>query len=323
MNHPPYHLRANKAVDRFLLIEALRRLNGLINVSDYTYYGFGGPFLEDCRLLHEYFPELSLVSLEKDGQTYRRQEFHKFSKDVVLKKMALCDFLPQLKSQGKEILWLDYTDMSWDRIREFMELLDIANNGTVIKVTVRADGGEREMAPIGKKSSTRVAEFRIKIEQEFAEVCPTRIDDKELCPGELPTFFQRLFQIAAEKALPASVGSVFQPIDSVRYSDGTTMLSITGIVWPLSKVEQLRKKLEGWRFANLSWEPPRKVAMPILSVKERLFLEAHISAHGNDERGLVKVLGYDLGDGEEDTLKKLGQYADFHRYYPYFAKVTV
>ena len=58
MKHPPYHLRANKAADRLILMETITRVTRALSASmdDYTYYGFGGPFLEDFKLIRKFFP---------------------------------------------------------------------------------------------------------------------------------------------------------------------------------------------------------------------------------------------------------------------------
>ncbi len=36
MKHPPYHLRVNKAIDRFLLIEILDIMKKYCDISNYT-----------------------------------------------------------------------------------------------------------------------------------------------------------------------------------------------------------------------------------------------------------------------------------------------
>jgi len=323
VNHPPYHLRPNKAIDRFLLIDVLRRLNNLLDLNDYTYYGFGGPFLEDCRLLHEYFPALSLVSIEKNEQTYKRQKFHRFCRDIALENTSFRDFLRTFNSTGHEIVWMDYTDMRWDRIREFMDLLDTANNGTIIRITVNSEGYDNPYTRSTAPSEQDIEVFRNALKTEFSDAFPTTVPDEALRPGKLPSLFQNIVRIAAEKTLPANTGSIFQPLDSITYTDGTRMLSITGIVWQLSQVKQVAKRLSGWRFANLTWKPPKKVAVPLLSVKERLLLEAHLSAHSNDGKVLAKALGYNVGDGHPDSLRQLEQYAEFHQFCPVFAKVVI
>ena len=48
----PYHLRPGKAVDRKLFIESLQLMSRRLQVENYTYIGFGGPFLEDFKQIH-------------------------------------------------------------------------------------------------------------------------------------------------------------------------------------------------------------------------------------------------------------------------------
>ena len=48
--HPPYHLRPNKAIDRFLLVDLLRHVP-YEERKRYEYIGLGGPFLEDFKIM--------------------------------------------------------------------------------------------------------------------------------------------------------------------------------------------------------------------------------------------------------------------------------
>ena len=67
-----YSMRPNKAADRFALMEAIRRLGGLSNngLREYTYYGLGGSYLEDFRLLYELYPEIGMVSIEDNEEVF-------------------------------------------------------------------------------------------------------------------------------------------------------------------------------------------------------------------------------------------------------------
>lgn len=78
MSHPPYHLRHNKAVDRFLFIDLISKINEVSNgaIASYTYHSLGGPFLEDFKLMHHYFPLINMVCIEKDLETHKRQKFN-------------------------------------------------------------------------------------------------------------------------------------------------------------------------------------------------------------------------------------------------------
>ncbi|WP_407928292.1 O-methyltransferase, partial [Collimonas silvisoli] len=51
----PYHLRQNKAVDRQLFVDLLTKLNRYKAIGDYSYVSFGGPYLEDFKLVHSHF----------------------------------------------------------------------------------------------------------------------------------------------------------------------------------------------------------------------------------------------------------------------------
>ena len=73
MIQPAYHLRPNKAVDRFVLLEIIRRLEQFEDLADYTYYGLGGPYLEDFRVLYEMRDDIGMVSIESKERIFKRQ----------------------------------------------------------------------------------------------------------------------------------------------------------------------------------------------------------------------------------------------------------
>ena len=48
----------------------------LKDLAEYTYFGLGGPFLEDFRVLNDFFGDLKLVSIEVNEEVVKRQQFH-------------------------------------------------------------------------------------------------------------------------------------------------------------------------------------------------------------------------------------------------------
>jgi hypothetical protein len=313
MNHPPYHLRPNKAVDRFLLIDLLKKLHGCLELSQYTYYGFGGPFLEDFRLFYQFFPEIDLVSLESDYATFKRQQFHKFSKVLKLENKSFHDFLGDFESDGKEIFWLDYTNFDIGRFDELNRLLANSESGVLVKVTLRL-GRDVNTYEIYGSQHGGIKEFI----KKYHEFLPNPLPKYHLEPRKFPKLVQDMIQIAAEKALPANCGFIFQPLNSVYYSDGTQMLSVTGIVLRNSEKNKVNNCLKNWKFSNLSWKKdPIRIDVPFLSLKERLHLEEFLPDNGN---ALAKRMKYSVGD---NNIKQLSQYADFYSYYPYFVKVNL
>jgi hypothetical protein len=65
----PYQLRPNKAVERLLFVDLLSILDHEIHIGrDYGYFGFGGPQMEDFRLLHERFAKMQMISCHRANQ---------------------------------------------------------------------------------------------------------------------------------------------------------------------------------------------------------------------------------------------------------------
>jgi hypothetical protein len=325
MKHPAYHLRLNKAVDRFLFVETLRILGEKFPHSEYTYYGFGGPFLEDCRLLHEYCPDISLVSIEHDNDTYQRQKFHKFTSTLKLVKKDFKDFLTAFQPTHKQIFWLDYVDMEPNRFGEFMEVLGKVADRSVVRITFKAqvDGNPfLEENPGDEKKRAFLERF----ESRYATLIPYPLEETFFSrPSNLVSLVQQMVRVQAEQALPPNAeGSVFQPLSTSHYTDGTHMLSVTGIVCPQGEVFAIRDMFKDWRFANLDWHQPYEINVPVFSVKERLFIEKHLPLSKiGKKKSLAHAIKYSIVESGENWEDRLGDYAEIHRYCPAFAKIVV
>jgi len=313
MSHPPYHLRVNKAVDRLALIEAIRLLEKLCDgdLSAYTYYGLGGPFLEDFRLLYELYPRLAMASLEEKREIYKRQRFHLPCGTLRLYHTDVRSFLKRHRvQQRKSIFWLDFTGLRYGHIDDFMTLLEWVDADSMIKITLQAE----------PKRYPKTPESADQFHRQFGAVLPE-------APAELPgmidgfaLLLQGMLRVASQKALPSGVPLMFQPISSFCYSDGTGMFTLTGVVCAREEDARVRSAFKDWRFANLDWGPPTWIDMPVLSTKERLHLQCLLPCGGDPGPALRNALGYLTDDDLELTEAGLRQYAHFHRYHPYFVR---
>lgn len=309
MKHPPYHLKVNKAIDRFLLVEILNILKKHCDISDYTYYSLGGPFLEDCRIINDHCPETNIVSIEKNEQTFKRQQFHRFSKILDLRLENFTNFLANFSSTGREIFWLDYTDLKLGHFEDFMSILGKVSEKSIVKITIRAESYSKGWE-----------EFY----REYGKILPASVkktDIERLIP--FIKLLQRMIQIASQQALPAPGKSIFQLLDSSYYSDQTHMLSITGIVCNKNEVSEIQQWFKNWHFANLKWDDPRRIDVPTLSTKERLHLEKYLPTKAKTGSSLSRALGYKIDDSSKESIAKLKQYEEFYRYYPYFARISI
>jgi hypothetical protein len=141
-------------------------------------------------------------------------------------------------------------------------------------------------------------------------------------PEKYRMLIQSMIKIQAQRSLSAIKGNLrFQILSSNYYNDGTEMLSITGIVIEKDKIKDIKLLLQEWRLKNLEWDPPRKINVPILSVKERLKLEEFLPTNNLNQPNLSNKLGYSIDNTPEDSEASLNQYSDFCRYYPTFVKI--
>ena len=315
MKHPPYHLKVNKAIDRFLMVEILDRLKRHCNISDYTYYGFGGPFLEDCRLIHSRCPEIKIVSIERDEDTYKRQKFHSFSANLDLIFEDFDSFVANFTSRGGEIFWLDYTNLVIGHFDDFKSILQRVSDNSVVKITVRAELPSH----VGAKDNDRKWQ---NFKEEFSEFLPStaKQEDIERTQNYI-NLLQEMIQMASIQAFLGLDESAFQLLNSSYYKDQTRMLSITGIVCNKDEVLEIKECFKNWKFLNIKWEAPNNIDVPILSIKERLHLEKDLPTGDPTGYALSKILDYKIDD--EKHIEQLKQYEEFYQYYPYFARVSI
>lgn len=315
MTNPAYHLRPNKAVDRMLLVEVIRILERRgADISAYTYYGFGGPYLEEFRILYEVCPDLPLVSIEDRPETFKRQEFHLPCGLLDLVSSDSKTFINNYDSKDKKsIFWLDYTSLTYGNIADFTNLVTRVANESVVKITLPVAAYQWQ---------DQKKEFeRDRFVRQFSAIMPDDTVPYEV-PEEFAYFVQKMIQIATQEVL-LKTSRNFQPICSFHYSDNTAMFSLTGIVCPDDDVQRIRDTFESWQFANLDWGKPRLIDVPMLSTKERLHLARHLpSSDDNIGRVLQGQLGYCIEERPDPSILKMKQYADYHRYFPYFIRAV-
>lgn len=310
MSQPAYHLRPNKAVDRFALLEVIRRLSQFEDLSGYTYHGLGGPYLEDFRVLYEENDDIGLVSIESREEVYKRQEFHRPCRSLRLKHGDLFRFIDQYEhEEQKSIFWLDYTNLTIQNFEYFGLLLTKVADRSVVKVSLRAEPRDWRDEPE-------------RFGDEFRRIMPDPDGSPPFVAQSYVNLLQDMLKIVVQRELPAELQTMFQPICSFFYADGVGMLTLTGIVCPREDESTVREAFDDWDLANLDWLEPRVIDVPFLSTKERLGLQDKLPCDGDAGKTLFEALGYELEGGEEGTMQQLEQYSQFHRYYPYFMRAV-
>ena len=317
MKQPAYHLRPNKTAERFAFIEALRRLARLSGegLSNYTYHGLGGPYLEDFRLLYEFYPEIGMVSIENEEETHKRQEFHLPCSTLNLINDDVSSYVARFDpGNRKSVFWLDYTGLEYSCFEDFKVLLATVMEDSMVKITLRSEPRDYWVPRRGRQKLRKAREFRAKFEQVMAN--PSANPPRS--PQGFAYLLQGMLQVAAEQALPPAATTVrFLPVSSFYYSDGTRMFTLTGIVCQSTRRSEVERVFGDWEFANLTWAHPKLIDVPSLSTKERLHLQHLLPCRSATGRTLREALGYLIDDSIEKTEAALERYAEFHKYSPY------
>lgn len=356
MNPPAYHLRLNKAVDRFQLIDILRCFTKE-ELGKYLYVGLGGPFLEDFKLLDNFFPSLKKVSFEYDEQTFKRQKFNKPNRlvrleqgDVVEGITTLCD------SSQPMIVWFDSTQGLNQIVEGFIKLLGAVPDCSIVRVTMkiaRKDDAQRrrliesltgalqgrlESVDIDEDERMQLVQDAERIVREQVEnVMPSHLELQSIL-HYLPSNWRktvekkngmvRVLLEAVHNAVieqyPPNCGRRFRLLDASFYSDGTRMLSVTGALVSDGNEKAFMDRFKGTHFAMVKWtDEPQQIDMPVLTPKERLHLNSIVPVKHNPGNRLCGRLGFQVDSDAATSRAEMEMYNKFFRYYPMFARVAL
>ena len=321
-----YHLRPNKAVERILFIELLNRIGrNSFNISDYRYIGFGGPFMEDFKALHIATRISKMTCLERDSTVQSRQEFNNplSCVDFVLKDSS--SFVDEYTFDGPCIVWLDFTSPGElkQQLDDTFNLVKQLAHGDIFKVTLNASVQALREDPGNLKPSELLLIRKSVFEDRVGVDMPANIKDSEFRTDQYPALLLRALHMAVKRGTNHSK-LIAQPLTAFQYSDGTNMLTATGIILDPKKLKATKfhklSRLDHWPFAKLDWTFPVEIDLPVLSTKERMTLEK-LQPNGTVPQA-QGALGAAIGS-EGITPKGVKSFAAFYRVYPEFVKVSL
>lgn len=323
----PYQLRPNKAVERLVFLELLRLIDPAVRLAtEYDYVGFGGPQMEDFRLLHGLFPEMKMLSIEREPDVLKRQRFNGPHTNVRCKLQTSGDFVSTVSDRRKMIVWLDYTDANERpvQIAELQSLLRGLRSRSVVKLTLNASAATLGGAP-GERGlqATRLAAFL----SDFSRCFPNDLEEEAMTEENFPNALLAVIDYASREAFNGRSDWKFQPLTSAAYADSRQqMLTVTGMVGRRTDIESVLtvSKLATWDFSRLSWvDPVVRIRVPELTLKERIFINQLLPKLASNVGTVQKRLGFLLDDTMDGSEEKLRNYILFQRHYPYWGKVAI
>jgi hypothetical protein len=297
------------------------KLDPVLDINSSQYVGFGGPQMEDFRLLHERFPRLPMLCIEASEGVIPRQRFNQPHSLVEFlgEPTTSGDWLTDWEPGKPVLLWFDYASKR-DRNKQFNEfqtLLGKAPSKSVIRITMNADLPKEE----GKLTlKEQFAGFT----DAFGALVPEDVDERMMTAANFPFVLAKMLGLASEDVLGPAGERIFRPLLLTVYRDTNQMLTATGILDAAPTIDSIISQtgLADWQYFAKNWDDLRRINMPELTVKERIHINQLLP--GTCEAAAIQEkLGFQVDERSEVSLDKLRNYAEFYRHFPQFVRVSV
>jgi hypothetical protein len=320
----PYHLRANKAIDRYAFLELLSKIDRSSRISQYKYIGFGGHSLEDFKYIHSRFGLGNMLSIEEDADVYNRQKFNQPHNCIDCLQQSSSQFIDEFQRTQETIIWLDYMKPSELRkqIEEFqatiskLELLDI------IKITVNSHAASYVRS---QENMTHLDLHNARIsylKKVFGDIFPAaELKADMMTEKRFPEALHLVLKSAANLARRGQNDIYFQPLTAFSYDDGQQMLTVTGIILERNEKQGFldQTNIDKWELSNIDWKPPRRINVPDLTIKERLHIDSRLP--NSEAKTIQDELGFLFDEKKSASLEMLETYVLFYRQSPYFSRI--
>ena len=321
----PYHLRANKAIDRYAFLELLSKIDRFSSISQYKYIGFGGHSLEDFKYIHSRFGLGNMLSIEEDADVYNRQKFNQPHNCIDCLLQSSSQFIDEFQRTQETIIWLDYMKPKELRkqIEEFqatiskLELLDI------IKITVNSHAASYLPLKQSMKPSDLPKERISHLKAVLGDIFPAaEVKENMMTEKRFPEALHLVLKYAANLAMLGQNDIYFQPLTAFAYADGQQMLTVTGIILERNEKQGFLAKtnIDKWELSNIDWKPPRRINVPDLTIKERLHIDSRLP--NSEAKTIQDELGFLFDSKKSVSLEMLETYVLFYRQSPYFSRIV-
>jgi hypothetical protein len=305
-----YSLRPSKSIQRNIIFDGLRRLQGRLALSRQVYIGFGSIWFTDFVMAHKQMAIDDMISIEKDDVGYARAVFNQPYRTVVVKHGDSSEVLRTLLEDARAdtrpwVVWLDYDSAFKDSIRsDLTTVVEQAPENSSLLVTIKARSGK-----YGKPHQRAD-----RLKALFPGVVPEALTNDDfqdsVLGGKLAQFTLDLMKsVAANKSRPGG----FIPAFKVAYRDSTPMITIGGMLPSPVNASAVSNFV-----AQMDWRcfPQKEIVAPHLTLREASVLQSQLPSNRPLTKDDVKNLGFDLADDQIEA------FSTYYREYPAFAQVV-
>lgn len=310
-----YSIRPAKCVERRLIGQTLSYLAAAFPIKNYRYVGFGSLWFVDFVLFHRWLQIGKMISIEQAadiGKMPKRFNFNKPLRCIKVLAGTARKCLPDaLRGPQKTIAWLDYDGNLESALSGDLGVtLPAMRDGNFLLISVNAHSQQLKNR---KHNDELISEVEY-LETIAPDLVPAngseRVTKKEF-PGLASEILTNAL-ISRTKELGKDLEYV--PIWSFVYQDGAPMVTVGGAFLSAEGRAQFGSLRIFERFDFLSSDSkPVNIALPIVTLREKLYLDGLMPADPPPKLGRLKF---------EMEQTSLDAFIRFYNYIPTFGELA-
>ncbi len=290
-----------------MLVDAIRRMDRVRDLASYQYVGFGSPYFADFSLFHRTLGISRMICIEREQKDADRFNFNVPFGAVELRFGEASDVLPQLDWEQPSIVWLDYDGrLDESKLSDIGGLIQGLPSGSLFLASFSVEPPE-------------LADRKRILLRDLGSALPLRYTDELLggwgtADACWTAVSERIRSDLALRNLSAPAGEdvAFEQTLHFRYSDGSKMMTVGGLLVDTPDAERFRAcsldELEFTRRDSLAFE----ITVPRLTLKEMRHLEGLLPAAST-----LAVGDTGIPPREAEAFRTL------YRYFPKYVDVEI
>ena len=307
-----YDLRPAKQCERRMIVDTfLTAMEVGFSIPSYRYVGMGANRFYDFIVVHKYLGITNMISLEHDENMYIRALFNRPFDFISVQPCSVSEFLLRENNTERSIYWFDYDGAIDPRVvQDLNTLIPKLTRGDFVFVTVSG-------RPPGHMARMKSKERHSELLELFGDLTGSlTVEDVE--NASFPVAAHTILTACLRKGFSARSDGVFEPFFSVRYADGTEMVSFGGVFDGKERVVPLKRLLASrMPFLRTGEDGMYRIGRFDYTDKERRLFDLAVTARRKNAKALGELRALGFGDRE------ISKYRELLRYRPRYVETFV
>lgn len=304
-----YSLRPSKSIQRQIVFDGVRKLQGYMNLEQMVYVGFGSIWFTDFVMAHKLLDINDMVSIESSKIGYKRAVFNSPFATVRVVEGYSADILPILYQDplvGRRpwMLWLDYDHEFDETVAD--DVRSVIENAPMNSILIITFSGH-------ERSYGHATERPDRLRKLFQDVVPDNLSRSACKDTHMQeTLADLAMNFMQSLAIVSGRPGAFVPAFRAIYRDTTPMVTVGGVL-PTKGAASTASEV----VAKADWpcRPAKPIFAPHLTIREAAHLQSCLPSTEQLSRAKVQSLGFDLEDEQIEAFQ------NYYRQYPAFAQI--